>query len=101
MRTASLAVAAQQDRVRRFEKQHFGSDGPFYRLDDGGQFFELTAFADVHYQRGTLNFRRLARQFGKTGDKSNREVVHAVIAKIFEGFQDGSFAGTAHSGDDD
>src|SRR6185437_2200870 len=85
-----LAVTAQQDFIRGLEEDHLGCDHPFDRFHDSRQFFQLPPLADVHNQCGAWVLRRL-HQLGKSWNQSDRQIIYAVVAKVLESFQDGSF----------
>ena len=57
-------------------------------LQDGGQFFEFRAFANIYDQRGAADLAGLHGQFGKLRNQFYREIVDTVIAQVFKGLQD-------------
>src|SRR5215472_8469930 len=101
MGAAGFTVAAQQDRIRGFEKDQLGRNHALYRLEDRRKLLELLALANVDYQRGAFDLRRLPDQFRETGDQPHRKVVDAVVAQVLEGFEHRCLPRAAHSGNDD
>src|SRR5262249_32290407 len=68
--------------------------------DDGGQFAQLLAFADVGDQRCPLDFFGLLYQVGEAGNQPDGQVVNTIKTQVLKRFESGSFAGTGHAGND-
>ena len=101
MRPPRLAVAPQQRGVTRFQINHPRRYRQFHRLQDRWQFLELRTLAHIHYQRRPRDLSRPQRQFGKPRNQLHRQIVHAVVAKIFKSLQRRSLPRPAHASDDD
>src|SRR5260370_22114226 len=98
MRPAGLAEAPYQDVVRCLQKKHRGIELFLQRAQDGRKLLELLALANVRYQGGLFNLRRLLDQFGKAGNQVNGKVVRAIVAQVFKSHQDGSLPRAGHAG---
>jgi len=101
MGATRFAEAAEQDGIASLEKNDARGDEALDGLQDGGEFFELRAFAHVDDQGGARNLARSQRDLGKAGDQFDGQVVDAIISEVFEGLECGGLPGAAHAGDDD
>ena len=94
MRAPRLAESADQGGVRSFEEYQRNLHAvPIQALIHGRKLADRSAFADVHPHRGALDAALgQAAEIGKLGDQINRQVIYAVVAQIFEGFEDGTLS---------
>jgi hypothetical protein len=100
VRPSRLAETAKQGGIAGFKIDDLRGNHLLNRLQNPGQTLELGTFANINYQRSTLDLGGLDRKLGKSRDKFDRQVVDAVIAEIFEGFQGGSLSRPTHASDD-
>ena len=101
MRPPRLAEPAQQGFIGGLDEYQRRRHIPPDLLVDRRQAFELIALARVHQQRRALHFGiAINVQFAEGGDQVHRQVIHAVVAQIFEGLENGAFARAAQAGED-
>ena len=70
-------------------------------LKIAGNCFSVCAFANVDHQRRAADVGRILGQFGEFRDQPDGQIVHRVVAQIFEGLENRGLARTAQPGDDD
>src|SRR5580692_2773062 len=101
MRTARLAIAAEQRVIAGIdEDQRDGMILPEV-LQQGGELFELRAFAGIDQQGGAGKVSLAGGvQFRKNGHQLDGKVVDTVEAHVFEGAEDGAFSGARNPGED-
>ena len=101
MRAARLTETAQQRFFRRFDENQIRRPPRGVSACKFRQTFELLAFASINQQRRRVRFpRRLHAQFTEGGNQINGQVIDAIVAEIFEGFEDGTFSRAAQTGED-
>jgi len=102
MRAASFAVAAKERVFGGFDIDEDDGVVAAKMLEEARKLGELQAFAGINEQSGALETAFAGGvEFGEDGDEVDRKIVDAVVAHIFEGFEDGALAGAGESGEDD
>ena len=102
MRAARLAEAAHQSFVAGFDENERGGMFGAQLAINSRQLFDLLALARVHQQRGAFDFAAaFFVKFAEGGNQRDGKIIHAIEAKVFEGVEDGAFAGAGKAGEDD
>jgi hypothetical protein len=71
-------------------------------FQERGEFFQLDTLAGIDEQGGASEIAFASGiQLGKDGDQLDGKIIDAVEAHVFEGAENGAFAGAGESGEDD
>src|SRR5689334_15855515 len=100
MRTPRLTEAPNQGGLVSFKEDQPGWHHPPDAFEQARKTFERGALADVHHQRRPPNGRRVLGELGELRDQFDGEVVHRIVAQVFQRLEHGSLARAAQPGDD-
>src|SRR5690349_15531339 len=102
MRTARLAVAPQERVFVRLDEHQRNGVILLEVLQKRRQLLELQTLARVHEQGGPSEVAFTdTMKFSKNRNEVDGQVVHAVETHVFEGMENGAFAGAGESGEND
>jgi len=95
MRAASLAKAAHQRFIARFDEYKGGLVITRKLAVKNGQLFDLLAFAGVDEKGGSFDLAAaFVVELAENGNQRYRKIIDAIKAQILEGVQHRAFAGT-------
>ena len=102
VRTARLAVTAQQRIFAGLDENERHGMIFFQMFEQRQQFFQLHALARVHEQRGPSEIAFTGGvQLRKDRHQLHGQIIHAVKTHVLERMQDGAFSGAGKPGEDD
>ncbi len=100
MRTARFRIAPHQHFILGVQKHHAGGQHRAHALENVGKTIERLPLAHIHHDGRAVDLGRLAHQVREIRQQLQRQIIHGVVAEVFECLQRRCFARPGDARDD-